>query len=255
MKRTTTILASLACLTLIAAYQAQGPGYEDTPQLPDQPWKVHDSARPRPAAVRPADRPGAPPADAVVLFDGQDLSQWKGSGGDAQWDVAGGVMTVNGKGNIATKREFGDLQLHIEWATPEAVESESQGRGNSGVFLMGRYEIQVLDSFENPSYADGQAAAMYGQFPPAVNASREPGAWQSYDIFWRAPRFDGDELVSPGVVTVVHNGIVVHHAREFIGATAHRAVANYSPHPARGPIVLQDHGNPVRYRNVWVREL
>ena len=163
-------------------------------------------------------------------------------------------MEVNGSGSMQTKQEFGDCQLHLEWASPGKAESNSQGRGNSGVFLMGRYEVQILDSFENESYADGQAAALYGQFPPLVNASRGPGEWQSYDIVFEAPRFDGEELASPARVTVFHNGIVVHHGQAMIGATTHRAVAQYSPH-GPGPIQLQDHGNPVRFRNVWVRPL
>ena len=165
-------------------------------------------------------------------------------------------MEVNGSGTIETVELFGDCQLHVEWATPAKPEGKSQGRGNSGVFLMGRYEIQVLDSFENRTYADGQAAAMYGQRPPDVNACRPPGEWQSYDILFRAPRFTGDgQLESPAVVTVVHNGVLVHHAQPFIGATTHRAVAKYTPHPPEGPIALQDHGNPVRFRNIWVRRL
>jgi hypothetical protein len=253
--RTVPILAGLTLVGLALGSQEKRPGYDDTPVLPGQKWKVHDSERPRPAMVEPASEAGGPPADALVLFDGDDLEHWTGSDDKPGWDVQDGAMHVNGTGNISTREHFGDMQLHIEWATPLEVTSESQGRGNSGVYLMGRYEIQVLDSFENESYADGQAAAMYGQFPPDVNASRAPGEWQTYDIFWRAPRFEGQELVAPGLVTVVHNGVVVHHAREFIGASAHRTVGAYAPHAARGPIVLQDHGNPVRYRNVWVREL
>jgi hypothetical protein len=251
----TTIAACLLPLGFCALLQGDRPGYDDTPLLPGQEWRVHDRRRPRPAVVGPAREPGGAPSDAQVLFDRSGLERWSSGGGDARWDVEDGVLRVNGTGDIATRDHFGDLQLHVEWATPSVVEGESQGRGNSGVFLMGRYEIQVLDSFENESYADGQAAALYGQVPPAVNACRGPGEWQTYDIFWKAPRFDGETLAAPGVVTVVHNGVVVHHAREFIGASAHRSVATYAPHPPRGPIVLQDHGNPVRYRNIWVREL
>jgi hypothetical protein len=190
-----------------------------------------------------------------VLFDGTDLSAWRQGDEVAKWRVADGFMEVNGTGSIETAERFGDIQLHLEWAAPKEVASNSQGRGNSGVFLMGIYEVQILDSYENVSYADGQAAAMYGQYPPAVNACRAPGEWQTYDIFFRAPVFEGDELVSPAVVTVVHNGVVVHHAREFMGRTAHRQVAAYGAHAPEGPIGLQDHGNPVRFRNVWVRRL
>jgi hypothetical protein len=229
-------------------------GYSDTPYLPGNKWRVHDIARPAPPVVTPGVGT-APPSDATVLFDGKDLSKWKSGDKDAGWKVADGAMEVNGTGTIETRDSFGDLQLHLEWASPAKVESESQGRGNSGVFLMGRYEVQVLDSFDNRTYSDGQAAALYGQRPPDVNASRKPGEWQSYDIFFRAPRFDGDKLASPGIITVMHNGVCVHHAEALLGATAHRAVAKYEPHPPTGPIALQDHGNPVRYRNIWVRAL
>jgi hypothetical protein len=229
-------------------------GYDDTPFLPDGKWRVHDSKRPQPPVVTPGSQ-GSAPSDAIVLFDGKSLDAWQCRDGAAKWKVNDGFAEVNGTGDIMTKQVFGDCQLHIEWATPAKVEGESQGRGNSGVFLMGRYEIQVLDSFGNITYADGQAAAMYGQWPPLVNACRKPGEWQSYDIVFRAPRFEGEKLASPGVVTVFHNGVVVHHADAFVGATAHRAVGQYTVHPPKGPLILQDHGNPVRYRNIWIREL
>ncbi len=227
--------------------------YDDGPLLPGGKYRVHGE-RPRPAIVAPG-LSGAPPSDAIVLFDGGDLSSWRGKQGDATWKVSEGFMEVNGTGAIVTRQEFGDVQLHLEFATPTEVKGSSQGRGNSGVFLMGRYEIQVLDSFENDSYPDGQCSAIYGQHPPLVNASRGPGQWQSYDIVFHAPRFEGDELASPGRVTMFHNGVLVHHDAEIIGATTHRALAKYSPHEPRGPIQLQDHGNPTRYRNIWVREL
>ena len=255
-----TVLGGVAVLTLPAAlsgdaqHEEPSVGYSDTPFLPDGKWRVHDAARPAPPVVKPGEG-GAPPSDALVLFDGKDLAAWKSGDKPAGWRVADGAMEVNGQGDIETREHFGDMQLHLEWASPAKVESSSQGRGNSGVFLMGRYEVQVLDSFENRTYADGQAAAMYGQKPPLVNASRKPGDWQSYDIFFRAPRFDGQKLVSPALVTVVHNGVLVHHGEAFLGATAHRSVAAYAPHDPTGPIRLQDHGNPVRYRNVWVRKL
>ena len=254
-------LTAPACLALlpllsIPVQDHGGVGYDDTPQLPDSEWRVHDKARPVPEVVDPGPlQPCPPPPDAVVLFDGSGLGAWKGREGDACWTLAGEFMEVDGSGDIETREHFGDLQLHLEWASPEEVQGESQGRGNSGVFLMGRYEIQILDSYENRSYADGQAAALYGQRPPDVNACRAPGEWQSFDVLFRAPRFAGEELVSPGVVTVLHNGLVVHHAVPFLGATAHRALASYAAHAAEGPIKLQDHGNPVRFRNVWVRRL
>ncbi|MEM7310338.1 MAG: DUF1080 domain-containing protein [Planctomycetota bacterium] len=245
-----SLVAAPALLIGAALPGMQEVGYSDTPFLPGGEWRVHDSSRPAPEIVTPGEGM-APPSDAIVLFDGTNLDAWSGG----PWELEDGAMTVNGSGGIATKQEFGDCQLHIEWASPDEVAGESQGRGNSGVFLMGRYEIQVLDSFENRSYSDGQAAAMYGQYPPAVNASRGPGEWQAYDIFFRAPRFDGDELAEPALVTVLHNGVLVHHAREFLGATAHRKVAAYRAHPEKSLIRLQDHGNPVRFRNIWLREL
>lgn len=223
-------------------------------------WPVHALDRPRPPVVDPGPEPpaAAPPADAVVLFDGRDLGAWTGSdGGPARWIVRDGHMVVaGGTGSIRTRREFGHVQLHLEWAAPAEVRDTGQGRGNSGVFLMGRYEIQVLDSWRNETYADGQAAALYGQHPPLANASRPPGAWQAYDIVFRPPRFTPQGTVLDSArVTVYHNGVVVHDAVAFTGSTAHGRPAAYEPHPARGPLVLQDHGNPVRFRNVWVREL
>jgi hypothetical protein len=171
------------------------------------------------------------------------------------WSIAGGVLQ-SGKGYLRTRAEFSDIQLHLEFATPAEIKGAGQGRGNSGVFLAGVFEIQVLDSFENPTYADGQAAALYGQHPPLVNASRPPGEWQSYDIVFIAPRFSADgTLVTPATVTVLHNGILVHHSRPFWGPTAHKRIDPYVPATARGPIRLQDHGNPVKFRNIWVRSL
>jgi hypothetical protein len=252
-----TILAG--ALVVAQTPPAKPLGYSDTPLLPGGKWHVHDGDRPQPRMVDPgpAGAPVAPPADAVVLFNGTDLSKWRASDGKpAGWKVENGVMTVTAKtGAILTREEFGDVQLHVEWAAPAPPRGDGQGRGNSGVFLMNRYEVQVLDSFQNPTYPDGQASALYGQFPPLVNASRKPGEWQTYDILFRAPRFDGDRLASPGVVSVLHNGIVVHHATALMGGTVHRALAAYEPHPPQGPISLQDHGDPVRYRNIWVRRL
>jgi len=221
---------------------------------------VHDPARPRPAVVTPGTassegQPGRPPSDAIVLFDGKDLSKWSSGGGPAKWKVADGVAEVNGTGDVETKEAFGDVQLHLEWAEPAPAQGESQGRGNSGVFFMGRYEVQILDCFENLTYPDGQTASLYGQYPPLVNACRKPGEWQSFDIVFEAPRFDGDKLVSPARATVFHNGVCVQHAQEILGATQHRAVATYAAHPAKLPIKLQDHGNPVRFRNIWVRPM
>jgi hypothetical protein len=234
-------------------------GYDDTPLIPGQKWKVHDSSRPQPRIVTPGSESRLPPSDATVLFDGTSLSGWtsvKEAGAAAPWTVENGYMQVVPKsGDIQTKHEFGDCQLHVEWAAPSEVVGNSQGRGNSGVFLMGRYEIQVLDCYDNPTYADGTAAAIYGEHPPLVNAARKPGEWQSYDIVWIAPRFDGDKLVTPAYCTVIHNGVVVQYHRELIGPTSHRKVVEWQAHPAKGPLRLQDHSNPMRFRNIWVREL
>jgi len=237
-------------------------GYDDTPVIPGSTYKVHDGTRPQPKIVNPGTastpkKPGEPPSDAVVLFDGKDLSRWAAvGGGDARWKVENGYMEVApGTGDIQTREHFGDCQLHLEWAAPGIVKGESQGRGNSGVFLMGLYEIQVLDCYDNLTYPDGTTAAIYGQYPPLVNACRKPGEWQTYDILWVAPRFDGDRLVSPACVTVLHNGIVVHHCTEPQGPTGHRTVASYHPHPPAGPLRLQDHGDLVRFRNIWYRPL
>lgn len=228
------------------------PGYTDTPYLPGSPWRVHDPERPAPRVVVP--RPV--PSDAIVLFDGSSLEEWQGRDGAAAWRLVDGAMeVVPGTGNIRTRRSFGDGQWHLEFATPAEVRGESQGRGNSGVFLMGLYEIQVLDSYENPTYADGSAGAIYGQKPPLVNASLPPGEWQTYDIVWEGPRFVGSTLVRPARITVFHNGVVIHHAYELIGPTRHRAIAAYEPHPPEGPLELQDHGDLVRYRNIWFRPL
>jgi hypothetical protein len=200
--------------------------------------------------------PGPPPADAIVLFDGTDLSRWQGkSGGNAKWRVEDGVATVNGTGDIVTKQPFGDCQLHIEWATPTEVKGDGQGRGNSGVIFQERYELQVLDSYQNKTYFNGQAGAVYSQHAPLVNASRKPGEWQSYDVIFRAPRFeDGGKLLSAGTMTVLHNGVLVQDRAEIKGPTA-KQPAKYEVHPLKQPLELQDHGNPIRFRNIWIREL
>jgi hypothetical protein len=234
------------------------PGYTDTPKLPDSDYRVHDADRPRPPAVTPAGPTTIePPSDATVLFDGTDLDAWETEGGgDVGWAVEDGAMVVEpGTGDVRTREAIGDCQLHVEWLAPEGGEGTGQGRGNSGVFLMDRYEIQVLDCDEDPTYADGYAGAVYGQHPPLANACRPPGEWQSFDIAWRAPRFDGDELDRPARVTVLYNGVVVQDAAEPFGPTAHRTFPEYSPHPPEAPLRLQDHGDPVRFRNLWYRPL
>ena len=232
-------------------------GYEDTPIIKGSTYCVHDPKRPSPPLITPSDEIGNPPSDATVLFDGKDLSKWSSiGGGSAEWKLTNDYMEVSpGTGDIQTNIHFGDVQYHLEFACPAEIKGESQGRGNSGVFIMGLYEIQVLDGFENPTYADGLTAAVYGEHPPLVNACRKPGAWQSYDILWNAPRFDGVNLVKPAIVTVIHNGIVVHNNLEVIGPTGHRDVYPYKAHAPKGPLRLQDHGDLVRFRNIWARPI
>lgn len=208
---------------------------------------------PEPRVVDPGPA-GGPPSDAMVLLDGTDLSKWKGTKGpDAKWKVTDGYVEVNGTGNIMTKAEFGDVQLHVEWATPAEVKGEGQGRGNSGVYLQGRYEIQVLDSYQNKTYPNGQAAAFYLHAAPLVNANRKPGEWQVYDIIFHAPKKGTDGKVEPGSFTVLHNGVLVQDHIPVKGDATTAAL--FQGVTAKGPLMLQDHGNPVRFRNIWIREL
>jgi hypothetical protein len=227
---------------------------------------VHDPARPHPRIVTPAAERGGAPSDAVMLFNGKDLSAWSAAKLDpvnpiarsaaAGWKVENGYFEVVPRsGDIATKEKFGDVQLHVEWAAPAEIRERSQNRGNSGIFLQGRYEVQVLDSFQNPTYADGQAGAIYGQWPPLVNPARRPGEWQTYDIVFEAPRFEGDRLFKPAYLTAFLNGVLVHNRKEIAGPTVHRALAKYTPQPAFDSLMLQDHGTPVRYRNIWIRRI
>jgi hypothetical protein len=237
-------------------------GYTNTPVIAGQKWRVHDPDRPRPRLVTPgatfSDQAPAP-ADATVLFDGKDLSQWQSDkGGPARWKVAEGYMEVTPKtGQIETKAEFGDFQLHLEFATPAQVKGNSQGRGNSGIFLHGRYELQILDVYENLTYPDGQTGGIYGQYPPLVNPIKPPGTWQTYDIIFEAPRFDTEgRLLKKASVTALLNGVVVQHKQEYLGPTKHREVTSYDGvTSSRGPIALQDHGDLVRFRNIWIRPL
>jgi hypothetical protein len=223
-------------------------------------WRQHDIRRPRPAAVEPAGSPASAPApaDAVILFDGANLDAWQTpEGGRAPWKISGGFFEVApGTGPIHTKSRFGDVQLHVEWSAPKPAVGQGQDRGNSGIFLMGLYELQVLDSYRADTYADGQAGAIYGQLPPLSNASRPPGEWQSYDVAFRRPRFDKDgKLTEPARVTLFHNGILVQNNEELFGRTSWLEGQPYEAHPDRGPIQLQDHGHPVRFRNIWIRDL
>lgn len=229
---------------------------------------VHETdpaKQPQPPVVTPGtestqEQPGLPPSDAVVLFDGKDVSNWTDSDGKpTKWLVENGAMVcTEDSGMVRTKQEFGSCQLHVEWAAPAEVEDDGQGRGNSGVFLMGRYEIQVLDNYNNQTYPDGQAGALYGRSKPLVNACRKPGEWQSYDIIFHRPIFDGDKVVKRATFTVLHNGVLIQDHYELTGGTDWRgghSISEYAPHGDKGPIMFQDHGNPVRFRNVWIREL
>jgi hypothetical protein len=249
------ILAAL----FAAAVSFGGAGSRPAPAQTMARWKIHDMDRPRPPKVKPAIKlPVAPPSDAVVLFDGSGMSKWRSKeGGPAKWTVQDGYMeSVKDSGYVYTRDSFGDVQLHIEWAAPVPAAGSGQGRGNSGVFLMDLYEVQVLDSDTNITYADGQAGAIYGQYPPLANASLPAGEWQSYDIVFRRPRFRPDgSLVKPATITVFHNGVLVQDHVEIWGPTSWLQYHPYQSGPDKLPLSLQDHGNPVRYRNIWLREL
>lgn len=257
------VLSLALTLTASAVSAADGKlGYTTTPMIPGTPWHVHDGDRPQPRMVTPGEsfsHSAKPPSDAKVLFDGKDLSQWeKSGGGAAPWKIENGYMEVAPKsGSIQTKEKFADFQLHLEFATPAKVEGNGQGRGNSGVLMNGIYEVQVLDSYNNPTYPDGQTGAFYGQIPPLVNASKAPGEWQSYDILFESPRWDASgNLTKKAAVTVIHNGVVLHHRRELTGTTPHQNNGNYNrPHAPEMFIQLQDHNNPMRFRNIWVRSI
>jgi hypothetical protein len=262
MTKTPPFILLLATAGAVLAADTPKLGYQDTPLIPGTKWHVHDGERPQPKIVTPGTFPtqekaGTAPSDAVVLFDGTNLSKWKsGKGGDAGWKVENGYAEINKTGDIITKEEFGpDLQLHVEWTAPSPGKGSGQGRGNSGIFVFGRYEIQVLDNYENPTYPDGQATAIYAYMPPLVNASLKPGEWQTYDIIFQGPRFKDGKLEKPAVVTILHNGVVTQAHLTLIGDTPHRQVGTYKPHGEKGPIKIQDHGDPVRYRNIWLREL
>ncbi|MGB6222677.1 3-keto-disaccharide hydrolase [Haloferula sp.] len=254
MKPTTAILVLATCVTTASAQENKNP------KLPSG-WRVHDMDRPLPKIITPGDSPSDAPSDAIILFDGTNLDAWVGRKtadnpeGKAQWKIEDGYTEVAAVGNIQTKRRFGDLQIHLEWATPTIINEDAQRRGNSGIYLMGLYEIQIMDAYENPAYPDGMAGAVYGQTPALVNASKKPGEWQTYDIIFKSPRFEGQKMVSPPTVTVIHNGVVVQNNTEILGSTNHNRLPTVKAHAPKAPITLQDHGQPVRYRNIWVREL
>ncbi|PRY90478.1 3-keto-disaccharide hydrolase [Mongoliibacter ruber] len=210
--------------------------------------------------VTPGDQNTMPPSDAIVIFDGKNLDNFvsaKDESSPAPWKLEDGVMTVTPRtGDIQTKEKFGDMQLHIEWSAPTEIKGEGQGRGNSGIFLMSHYEVQVLDSYESRTYSNGQAASIYKQTPPLVNAMKKPGEWNTYDIYFTAPRFNSDGMVvAPARVTVVHNGVLVQNNTEIKGPTEYIGIPNYKAHDDALPIKLQDHGDLVKFRNIWVRKL
>jgi hypothetical protein len=247
--------------TLSLCAQNNFGGFQDTPIVPGTKWHVHDNERPQPEVITPGtfstqDTPGKAPSDAIVLFDGTNLDKWRSGDEAAKWDLVDGAMQVKPKaGELTSKDEFGDCQLHIEWSAPNPPTGNSQGRGNSGLFMMNRYEIQILDNYNNPTYADGTASAIYGQTPPQVNAIRPPGEWNVYDIIWQGPRFKDGKLEKPAYVTILVNGVVTQNHTMLIGDTPFKNVGKYNPHGETGPIRLQDHGNPMRFRNIWVRPL
>ena len=266
MKLSLAFTAACAISSFTFVSQAANTGSAFYGDAPDDhhPWAIHDRNRPQPPLVTPGtfssqEEPGKPPSDAIVLFDGTDLSKWqadKDTGEATKWVIKNGAMEcVPGSGYIRTKEKFGDCQLHVEWAAPTKAEGESQGRGNSGVFLMGLVEVQVLDNYNNPTYADGFAASVYGVNPPLANALRAPGQYQTYDIVFRRPFYKDGQQLDPGYVTVFENGVLMQDHTRLEGGTGHMARSKPGPFPEAGPLKLQDHGNPVRYRNIWYRPL
>jgi len=258
MTRIKLALLTFAVAGLAAALCAQE-GYKDTPIIPGQKWHVHDPDRPHPPAVTPGTAPGAAPSDAMVLFDGKDLSKWEqhdhGKTIAPKWKLQSGYFeVVPGTGDMISRDSFGDCQLHIEWSELTTVHGSSQDRGNSGVYLQSLYEMQVLDSYQQRTYADGQAGAIYGQWPPMVNPIRKPGEWNTYDAVFEAPRFEGEKLAKSAYITLFFNGLVVHNRKELNGNTMHRVLGSYKPH-GDAPLLLQDHNHPVRYRNIWIRPI
>lgn len=243
---------------------AEGGFYGDPPDK-THPWAIHDMNRPQPVRVEPGtfssqDTPGAPPSDAIVLFGGkpEEIEKWISdkNGEPTKWEVKEGVLQcVPGSGYIRTKEEFADCQLHIEWSAPSKVEGNSQGRGNSGVFLMGAVEVQVLDNYNNPSYPDGMASSIYGINPPMANPLRAPGEWQTYDIIFRRPIFKDGVEVDPGYITVFVNGVLTQDHTPLEGGGGHMRRSKPKAFPEKGPLKIQDHGNPVRFRNIWYRPL
>ncbi|NLF09793.1 MAG: DUF1080 domain-containing protein [Pirellulaceae bacterium] len=263
------ILGSFA-IGVIAPFDGRaeddGLGYKYTPQLPNSKWRVHDRNRPQAPKVVPGETPGAPPSDAVVLFDGTDFTQWEktkaknlgAESGDDALDrklIQDGSFDIMKTGWIQTKQHFGDCQLHIEWAAPKKADAGNLDWGNSGIFFLGQYELQVLESHDNKIYADGMAGAIYGQTPPLANPARKPGEWQTFDVIFTAPRFAGEKLLSPAYITVLWNGVLVQNHTEIMGSTRHLTFPNYRSFESSAPLVIQPHRSAVRYRNIWIRPL
>lgn len=247
------VAAGAACAAEEGFHVYEYPGYVGLDRIPGTAYTVHQKDRPQPRRVIPgavADCRVAAPSDAEVLFDGGSLERFR----DNAWVVVDGVLRAT-RGGLVTKNSYGDCQLHVEWRTPNPPSGSPANMGNSGIFLMGLYELQIYDSYSSKIYADGSAAAIYGQTPPLVNACRKPGEWQSYDVIFRAPVFRDGRLVEPARITVLHNGVLVHLDTEILGPTTHRKFTPYRPHPARLPIVFQAHKSPVEFRNIWVRDL
>ena len=253
------LFSLLPLLALTTPALAEGGFYGDPPDA-THPWAIHDMNRPQPPRVEPGEN-GAPPSDAIILFSGkpEDIQKWKSdkpNGEPTKWEVVDGVLQcVPGSGYIRTVEEFGDCQLHVEWSAPSKVEGNSQGRGNSGVFLMGQVEVQVLDNHNNPTYPDGFASSIYGINPPAANALRAPGQWQSYDIVFRRPIFKDGQQIDPGYITVFVNGVLTQDHTPLEGGGGHKGRSKPRAFPEKGPFKIQDHGNPVRFRNIWYRPL
>ena len=240
---------------LVKSKDGQAVGYKDTPILPWAGYHKHDPDRPLPKEVVPGapstqDKVGTAPSDAIVLFDGADTSQWEPN----KWKIETGELEAT-EGDIDTKQSFGDCQLHVEWQAPDPPRGPQMNRGNSGVYFMSLYEVQISDSYTEKIYPDGSAAAIYGETPPLVNATLPPGKWQTFDIIFTAPVFEDDQLVKPATITMFHNGLLVHHNTEIHGPCAWRKIEPYTAHPAKQPLRLQAHGNPVRFRNIWLRPL
>lgn len=243
---------TLILLSIATFLHADGKkGYTDTPVNPLNGYRVHGAELPHPEKVTAHDSVKTPPpSDAKVLFNGENTEAWNG-----EWKIEDGILIAS-PGNFSTKEGFGTCQLHLEFRVPKDRQVSGQKGANSGVFLMGKYEIQVQESHANVTYADGQAGALYGQYPPLINPSRPQGEWQSYDIIFQAPAYEGEKCITPATATVLHNGVLIHHAAELIGPTLHKRVSSYpTQHPEKAPLMLQWHSDPVEFRNIWIREL